>query len=273
MAAERNTDDVALPVSVIIPLLDECAGLTESLESAFTALDASGLTYEAVLVSGGSFAVTNIDLTRFSAARLIANDRDLSWSGAILNGSAEARHETICTLSTDTLYAAAEIPRLVGALAQDNAAMVVGVRIGIEHPIPARRRLLPWLVDMVASDAFGRPVLDLNSGLRLCRRAQLDTYAHAMTAHPELPAALTLHMLAAEGTVMYLPLAEGPATATQRPRSLRETLRLLGLILAIGLARSPRRTVILVLRMALMLVMMLAMGIMMMWMMGVLPEF
>ena len=243
MVAKRNSDAVALPVSVIIPLLHEYAGLTDSLEAAIAALDASGLTYEAVLVSGGSLAETSLDLARFPAARLIAIARDGNWGGAIMTGSAEARHDIICTLSAETLYVAAEIPRLVGALADNNAAMVVGVRIGIARPIPARRRLLPWLVDMVASDAFGRPVLDLNSSVRLFRRRELDAYAEAMTAHPELPAALTLQMLATEAAVLYLPLDEGPPASARRPRKLREALRLIGLILAVGLAHSRRRTV------------------------------
>ena len=48
---------------------------------------------------------------------------------------------------------------------------------------------------------------------------------------------------------------------------------LIGLIISVGLEHAPRRTIILIGRMALMMLMMVAMGIMMMWMMGMLPDF
>ena len=165
----------------------------------------------------------------------------------------------------------AEIPRLLRALEEHDAAMVVGVRIGIQKPIPARRRILPWILDMLASDALGRPVLDLNSGLRLLRRTTLHEFADRLSNPSTLPATLTLLMTAADAPVLYLPLDDEPRARSFRLRTARETFRLISLIISVGLEHAPRRTIILIGRMALMMLMMVAMGIMMMWMMGVLP--
>ena len=165
----------------------------------------------------------------------------------------------------------AEIPRLLNALEEYKAAMVVGVRIGVQKPIPARRRILPWILDMLASDALGRPILDLTSGLRLLRRTTLLEFADRLTDPSTLPAMLTLLMTATDAGVLYLPLDNEPRARSFRLRTARETFRLIGLIISIGLEHAPRRTVFLIGRMALMMLMMVAMGIMMMWMMGMLP--
>ena len=82
---------------------------------------------------------------------------------------------------------------------------------------------------------------------------------------------LTLLMTAADAPVLYLPLDDEPRARSFRLRTARETFRLIGLIISVGLEHAPRRTIILIGRMALMMLMMVAMGIMMMWMMGVLP--
>ena len=83
---------------------------------------------------------------------------------------------------------------------------------------------------------------------------------------------LTLLMTAADAPVLYLPLDDEPRARSFRLRTARETFRLIGLIISVGLEHAPRRTIILIGRMALMMLMMVAMGIMMMWMMGMLPE-
>jgi hypothetical protein len=164
-----------------------------------------------------------------------------------------------------------EIPNMSRALLANKAAMVVGVHIGKQHPISPLRRPLSWLVDMLASDAMGMPILDLNSGFRMVRRAELGNFADQISSYSALPATLTLAMLNADNSVLFLPLDVNREAHKPLPRNLRETLRLIALILATGLRHKRSRTVRLIARMTLMMLMMAAMMLMMMWMMGILP--
>ena len=271
MADSLETAKVSAQLSVIIPITESDARLSRSLETALTALSERGLTCEVIIVAPAPLEGAVPDVAGLPAVRFVSRERGSGWGDAVLAASAQARHDLICTLDATTLYAAAEVPRLVHALTENNAAMAVGVRIGVQQPIPARRRLLPWIIDMLASDALGRPLPDVNSGFRVVRRSALEELAGDLAAWPPLPAALTLLLTAKSASVLFVPLDE-EREAPKRPYgSVRETLQVVRCIFTLGLAYSPRRTVLLIGRMAIMMLMMAAMMGMMMWMLGMLP--
>lgn len=258
-------------LSVIVPVLIDDARLAQSLEPALTTLTSNGLTCEVIIAATAPVMAAVSDIAGFPAVRFVSLERDSGWGDAVLAASAEAQHGLVCTIDLPTLYAASEIPRLVRALEENNAAMAVGVRIGIQQPIPARRRIVPWVIDMLASDALGRPLPDANSGFRVLRRPALKELADRPSGAPALPAALTLLMLAANAPILFVPLDDDRGPRKGHYVRLREALQLVRLIIAFGLEFSPRRTLSLIGRMALMMLMMAAMMLMMMWMMGALP--
>ena len=272
MAEVHKLADVPVPISIVLPVLNDESQLCDTLEQAASSLAASGLTYEIIIVAADLQHAAVPDAAGLSSVRLVSQEHGSGWGDAILTASEQAQHDLICTIDLHSLYAVAEIPRLLRALVEYDAAMVAGVRIGVQKPIPARRRILPWILDMLASDALGRPILDLNSSLRLLRRTTLHEFAYRLSNASTLPAMLTLLMTATDAPVLFLPLDE-PRARKFRLRSARETFRLIGLIISVGLEHSPRRTIILIGRMALMVLMMVAMGFMMMRMMGMLPDF
>lgn len=270
MAESRATDHDLAPLAVIIPILSEAPGLAQLLDKAVTDLSASGHPCEVCIVTVDHL-VAELPVVADSSVRSISLERGSSWGEAILAASAETRHELICTIDVPSLYAAAELPRLVRALTENDAAMVVGARIGIQEPIPARRRIRSFIVDMLAADAMGRPLPDVNSGFRVMRRQALTELADQPSGAAALPAAVTLQLLAAKAAILFVPLdAERGNSAPHHGRA-RETFQLIRLILAFGLDHEPRRTALLIGRMALMMLMMAAMMLMMMWMMGMLP--
>lgn len=271
MADSLETARKPSPLSVVIPIPNEEPRLGQSLEQAFSALSASGHPCEVTLVAADTAMASVPDLESFPSVRLISLQGGDDWGKAILAASAQARHDLVCTLDAPTLFAAAEVPRLVRALEENDAALVVGVRIGIQQPIPARRRLVPFIVDMLAADALGRPLPDVNSGCRVFPRQVLQECAGRLSTRPALPATLTFLMLAADVPILFVPL-DGDQVRGKRPRGrVREVLQLIRLIIAGGLELAPRRTWSLIGRMALMMLMMAAMMLMMMWMMGMLP--
>ena len=259
------------PLSLIVPIFKAELGLSQSLDQALSVLSASELSYEEIVVAAEPHMAAVTDVARFPSVRLIAQEHGSSWGTAILTACAAAKHDLICTIDVHTLYAAAEIPRLVHALEEHEAAMAVGVRIGIQKPIPARRRLLSWLIDMLASDALGKPLPDVNSGFRVLRRPVLDELNGRLTAPPALPAALTLMLLAKNASLLFVPIDDEPGARKIHRGKLRETFQLIHLIISHGLEHSRRRTVSLIARMALMMLMMAGMMLMMMWMLGMLP--
>ncbi len=272
MADALDTGQVPAPLSVIIPVFEVAPGLARSLEKALSLLSDSGHTCEVLIVCPEPCAAALAVVEDVPAARLITQPGGSHWGDALLAASAQAEHNLICTLDAASLGTTAEVPRLVHALEANDATMAVGVHIGIEKPIPARRRLLPFVLDMLASDALGRPLPDVNSGFRVIRRQALREVFDRNQASPALPAALTFHLLTHNASILFVPL-DGNQSGDKRHRgSVREVFQLIRLIIAFGLELSPRRTWSLIGRMALMMLMMTAMMLMMMWMMGMLPD-
>ena len=271
MADSLGTGQTPAAVSVIIPVLHGDAEHAQSLEAALTTLTSSGITGEVIIAATAPLTAAVRDAAGLPAVRLITQEHGSGWGDAVLAASAEAHHDLVCTIDPSALYAASEIPRLVRALVENDAAMAVGVRIGIQKPIPTRRRIVPWIIDMLAADALGRPLPDVNSGFRVLRRPALADLAGRLSARPALPAALTLLMVAADAPILFVPLDDDRGPRGSRRGKLREAFQLIRLIIAFGLEFSPKRTLSLIGRMALMMLMMAAMMLMMMWMMGVLP--
>lgn len=271
MADSLDTGQDPAPLSVIIPIRSADPGLAHSLEQALADLSASGHACEVTITATAPLIASLSAVEGLSSVRFKTQEHGSGWGETILAASAQAQHDLICTIDAPSLYATAEVPRLVQALTENNAAMAVGVRVGIQKPIPTRRRILPFILDMLASDAIGRPLPDVNSGFRVVRRSALADIAGTPAAKPALPAALTLLLMAAGATVLFVPVdgARGKQAALQG--RIRETFQLVRLIIAFGLEHATGRTVWLIVRMALMMVMMAAMMLMMMWMLGMLP--
>ncbi len=259
------------PVSVIVLVSDDDPRLFQSLAHATSVLSAGDVTHELIVVPFAPLDTAGADLARLANVRFIQQDRGASWGQAVLAACKQAQYDLICTVDTQTLYALAELPQLVRAQQLSCAAMVVGVQVGKEKPISARRRLVPWLVDMAASQTLGFPILDLNSGLRLFRRARLHEFSNCLSTRSALPATLTLQMLTRGASVMYLPLNSDPDAPALFSQGLDKAPSLLSQIIATGFTFAPLHTLSFIARMLLMIIMMVGMGIMMMWMMGMFP--
>lgn len=271
MADSLATSQDRAPLSIIVPILSAEPGLAHLLENALSVLSDSGHASEVLIVSADPQVAALSDGKGCPSVQFITQEGGYGWGDAILAASAQAQHDLVCTIDVPSLSTAAEIPRLVRALEENNAAMAVGVRIGIQKPIPARQRLLPFILDMAASDALGRPLPDVNAGFRVFPRRALRELADHLSAHPALPATLTFQMMAANAPLLFVPL-DGDQGRVRRHRGrVREVFQLIRLIIACGLEHSPRRTWSLIARMALMMLMMAAMMLMMMWMLGMLP--
>ncbi len=259
------------PVSVIAIVSDAGPGHSQSWEQAASVLSAGDVAHELIVVAFESHSTAGPELERLPNVRFIQQARVTSWGQALLAACEHAQNNLICTVDSQTLYALAELSQLVRTQQENCAAMVVGVQIGKEKPISARRRLVPWLVDMAASQSLGFPILDLNSGLRLICRNELQTFSDCLSTRSALPATLTLQMLTRGASVMYLPLNSDPDAPARFSHGLGKAPNLLSQIISTGFKSATLRTVSFIARMLLMTLMMAAMGIMMMWMMGMFP--
>jgi hypothetical protein len=179
-----------IEVSVVIPCLNEEAGIVHVVEQARAGLDAAGLTGEIIVVDNAS-EDRSAELAREAGATVIHESRR-GYGSAYLAGLAAARGDYVVMADADGTYDLGAIGPLVDRL-RDGAGMVLGSRFeGTIHPgaMPWPNRYIgnPILTGML-NLLFHARVSDAHCGLRAIRRdvvPQLELSATGMEFASEM---------------------------------------------------------------------------------------
>jgi glycosyltransferase involved in cell wall biosynthesis len=188
--AEQEVATATVQVSVVIPCLDEEAGIVHVVEQARAGLESAGLAGEILVVDNAS-EDRSAELARSAGATVVYEPRR-GYGSAYLAGLAAARGDYVVMADADGTYDLALIGPLVERL-RDGAGMVLGSRFeGTIHPgaMPWSNRYIgnPILTGML-NVLFGARVSDAHCGLRAIRRdviPQLELSATGMEFASEM---------------------------------------------------------------------------------------
>lgn len=160
--------------SVLVPVFDEQDNLSRLLDEIVAAMGSLGRRFEVIAIDDcsrdGSLEVLRASQGRHPELRVVRHRINCGQSAAFASGLLHARGEVIVTLDGDGQNDPADIPRLVGALSGDVAA-VLGVRRRREDS-PVRRwssRMANGYRDLLT----GVRVQDAGCFLRVMRRSVL----------------------------------------------------------------------------------------------------
>jgi dolichol-phosphate mannosyltransferase len=178
-------------ISAVVPAYNEVESLPILLDELTRALEATGRTWELVLVDDGSTDGTT-EAIRAAAARdpriqpvlLAANG---GQSAALAAGFAAMRGCIVVTLDADLQNDPADLPRLLAAL--QGADVVSGIRA---HRQDSRVRL--WssrIANGFRRAVLGDPVTDIGCSFKAYRREALEGLPMFVGVHRFLPALCT----------------------------------------------------------------------------------
>ena len=139
-----------------------------------------------------------------AGARVVQQIENRGYGAALKLGIGAAEHDRIVIIDADGTYPAEDIPKLLELL--EGADMVVGARVGDNVHVPFSRRPAKWLLTRVAERVAGRPIPDLNSGLRVFRRQCARQYFPLLSNQFSFTTTLTLSYLADGYHVVYHPI-------------------------------------------------------------------
>jgi hypothetical protein len=187
---EQEVAAATVQVSVVIPCLNEEAGIVHVVEQARAGLESAGLTGEVIVVDNASDD-RSAELARGAGATVVYEPRR-GYGSAYLAGLAAARGDYVVMADADGTYDLGLIGPLVERL-QDGAGMVLGSRFeGTIHPgaMPWPNRYIgnPILTGML-NLLFHARVSDAHCGLRAIRRdviPQLELSATGMEFASEM---------------------------------------------------------------------------------------
>ena len=175
-------------LSAVVPAYDEIENLPTLLGELRTALEATGRTYEIVLVDDGSrdgspewlLAETRRD-PRLVPVLL---EKNVGQSGALAAGLSRARGEVVVTLDADLQNDPADLPRLLAAL--EDADVVSGIRTNRQDGWV--RLVSSRVANATRRAVLGDPVTDIGCSFKAYRREALEGLPFFTGAHRFLPA-------------------------------------------------------------------------------------
>jgi hypothetical protein len=163
----------AVKLSVIIPTMNEEAGIGSTLDLVHRALGPSGISYELLIVDTDSK-----DRTREiagSKGAIVIDEPRRGYGRAYKTGFERARGELIATLDADATYPAERIPELVRMLESERLDFITGDRFAMmqKGAMSAKHRFGNWVLSTTMRVLFGVPVKDSQSGMWVLRRREL----------------------------------------------------------------------------------------------------
>jgi glycosyltransferase involved in cell wall biosynthesis len=191
----------SIPFSVVIPAFNEEKGIVPTLRELREVL--AGLDYELVVVDDGSKDRT-AELARAEGVIVIQQPLNRGYGASLKTGIRRAKHDVIVITDADGTYPASAIPALVAGC--ETYEMVVGARVGSNVAIPLVRRPAKWMLGKLASYLAGRPIPDLNSGLRAMRRDLVRQYEHLLPSGFSFTTTITLSALCRDHLVRFDPI-------------------------------------------------------------------
>lgn len=188
------------PISVIIPAYNEENAVGPQVEAIRCVLTSQGITHEVIVVDDGSQDKTT-ERAFQAGAHVLSHPENRGYGAALKTGILASKYDVIVIIDADGTYPSDQIPTLVAQL--KNADMVVGSRTGKQVHVPLLRRPAKWLLGWLAARIAGRPIPDLNSGLRAFRRECALQYFSILPNRFSFTTTITLAMLGDDYRVVY----------------------------------------------------------------------
>ncbi|MBI4370386.1 MAG: glycosyltransferase family 2 protein [Elusimicrobia bacterium] len=190
-------------VSVILPAYNEEATLGMEIDNIRQALTKAGYSHEIIVVDDGSKDSTS-KTAEAKGVRLIRHSVNRGVGAARKTGILEAKSEIIITSDVDGTYPHQDIPRLIEAY--PDCDMVVGARVGMSVCEPFYRRFPKYLIRQMASHLSGVEIPDLNSGLRVIKKAVAVRYFALLPEGHSWESTITLAFLCNGHPVKFVPI-------------------------------------------------------------------
>jgi len=147
-------DERSIQVSAVIPAFNEREGIAQVVEETRKFVD------EVIVVDDGSTDGTG-EATRGLGARVMTNQLEKGYIGAIKIGFQEATGDIVVTLDADGEHDPNDIPELIKPILNGRADLVLGRREKISR---TSERFLNWLAN------FKVEVRDSGTGFRAMKR-------------------------------------------------------------------------------------------------------
>ncbi|MHB9074079.1 MAG: glycosyltransferase family 2 protein [Desulfobaccales bacterium] len=238
--APRPGEDQSSPLgSIIVPIYNEAEALQSFFEVLLPVAQELGL--EVVAVNDGSRDGSAELLAQIPGIVFVNSRENRGYGAALKKGIKHCTGQAIIIIDADGTYSPHDIPRLLSAYREREMDMVVGARVGENIQIPAVRRPPKWILNKLANYLTNSRIPDLNSGLRVIRRALVERFLNLLPNGFSFTTTITLAALTNDYEVEFIPINYGKRTGRSKIRPIADTLNFLQLIVKTVMYFNPLR--------------------------------
>ena len=226
-------------LSVIVPAYNEQQAIASVLDELKSVLDGGVERYELIVVDDGSTDDTAKAVQQQDTVKLIRHPYNRGYGASLKTGISKASGDTILIVDGDGTYQARDIPKLLDHV--DEYAMIVGSRTGNEVRIPLLRKPAKWFLAKLANYLSRANIPDLNSGMRLFKKADIERFLTILPSGFSFTTTMTLAYHCNDHLVKYVPVDYHKRAGKSKIRPLRDGLNFVLLILRVITYFNPLR--------------------------------
>ena len=213
-------------ISVVIPVYNEEEAIGAVLDELIEILEDK--TYEIIAVDDGS-TDTTVKAVQEKPVTLIQHPHNIGYGAAIKTGIKNAANDLIVIIDGDGSYPVKAIPELLKEAEEYD--MVVGARVGKEVKIQLYRRPAKWFLSKLANYLAETKIPDLNSGMRIFRRKEVEKFYNILPNKFSFTTTITLAYHTTGLLVKYVPINYYKRAGKSKIRPFKDGFNFIMLIL------------------------------------------
>jgi len=223
-------------VSIVIPAYNEEKGIAGTIDGVIETIKPLKIEYELIVVNDGSTDKT-AKIVETKNIKIINHDENKGYGASIKTGIRYSQYGNILIVDADGTYPPKHIQDLLEP--DINYDMVVGARVGGKVKIPLIRKPAKWFITKLASYLTGTKIPDLNSGLRVMKKAIVEKYIRILPDGFSFTSTITLAMLTNGYSVKYVPIDYAKREGKSKIKPIQDTLNFIQLIIRTVLYFNP----------------------------------
>lgn len=235
-----------MKLSIIIPAYNEEEAIGATIERTLAAradiCAASPVrAVEVIVVSDGSTDRTVEIAGAYDDIHLIVFPKNRGYGAAIKKGFAVATGDVVGFLDADGTCDPRFFGPLCAALAEENAAVAIGARLGPQSRMPRVRRLGNRIYALILSALSNKLVTDTASGMRVIRREALSRLYPLPDGLHFTPAMSARILMDEQLSIVECPMPYEERVGESKLHVLRDGVRFLRTILEMAFRWQPTR--------------------------------
>jgi len=242
--SEPATGPDSLDVTIVLPCYNEQDHVLLELERITHALDASGFSYELLVVddksTDGTLDILKQALPSYPRMRLMPFRVNGGSGTARRIGTAEAYGRVVVWTDADMTYPNERIPEFVQYLIDHpDVDQVVGARTSEQGTHKILRVPAKWMIRKTAERLTSAKIPDLNSGLRAFRREVALPYLRLLPPGFSCVTTITMSFLSNQHPLEYLEIDYAKRAGTSKFHFVKDAYRYILQVLRMVMYFNP----------------------------------